>query len=122
MENVCYVEPLGLSGGLALWWKNDIHITIDTKEVSLINTTIDMNKGDGVIHITWIYGSTSWDERLHLWEKLKNIARARPRSWTCIREFNEITREVKGWTTEATKNDECLQRDDARYKARRYGV
>lgn len=66
LEKGCYVEPNGLYVGLALWCKKEIDITINHKEGSMIDTTINLNRGDGVIHITWIYGNTNWEGGLEL--------------------------------------------------------
>lgn len=77
LEKGCYVEPNGLSRGLALWWKKDIDVTIYHNEESMIDTTINLSRGDRVIHITWIYGSTNWEGRLGLWEKMRNINQTR---------------------------------------------
>lgn len=56
----------------------------------MIDSTININNGSVVIHVTWIYGSTNWNDRLQLWDKLRIIARTRSTSWMCVGDFNEI--------------------------------
>lgn len=79
-----------VGGGLTLWWRKEIDVIIYYKWQDMINTTINMNKGDGPVHITWIYGSTQWRERLRLWDELLNIAQTRNDPWVCLGSFNEI--------------------------------
>ncbi|KAK9018505.1 hypothetical protein V6N11_001478 [Hibiscus sabdariffa] len=42
MSNSFYVEPEGIAGGLALWWSDDIHITILHSSKNIIDTEISM--------------------------------------------------------------------------------
>lgn len=90
LDHSSYVEPNGTAGGLALWWSDTLDVTINSKDPSHIDTTIDMGNGSDRVHITWIYGSTKWEERLQLWERLRRLAYHRRGSWMVTGDFNEI--------------------------------
>lgn len=45
MERNCYVEPNGLSRGLALWWWKDIDVVIHRKEEAMVDTTVNLSNG-----------------------------------------------------------------------------
>lgn len=64
IENGEYVNPNGISGRLALWWTKEVQVVIHTKNEYMMDTTITKASGGGAMHITWIYRSTSWGERL----------------------------------------------------------
>lgn len=57
----------------------------------MIDTIVNLNRGDGDIHITWIYGRTRWDDHRELWEKLKVMAQTKNGPWMCVGYFNEIS-------------------------------
>lgn len=59
----------------------------------MIDATIKIYNENAMINVTWIYGSTNWNDRLILWDKLRNIARTRTRLWMCVIDFNEIAME-----------------------------
>lgn len=90
MDKACYVNPEGTAGGLALWWTKETEVTVHEKDGFMIDTTIKLHNKTGRMHITWLYGSTDWGERLNLWDKLTHIARRRKEPWMCVGDFNEI--------------------------------
>lgn len=92
LEKGRYVESNGLSGGLALWWRKDANVTIHRKDEYMMDTIVNMNKGDGDVYLTWIYGSTNWRDRLGLWKRMRTTVRTRNGSWMCVRDFNEIAK------------------------------
>lgn len=84
------MEQTGVAGGLALWWSDEIKMVIHTQDKSIIDTTVDLKDGKGDIHITWIYGSTKWEEMMRLWGRLRRIADGRNDPWMCVGDYNEI--------------------------------
>lgn len=58
----CYVDPVGLAGGLCLWWSNDINIKIISKNKNIIDTSVTNKKGSHML-MTWVYGPSDFNER-----------------------------------------------------------
>ncbi|XVE62330.1 hypothetical protein DITRI_Ditri06bG0109300 [Diplodiscus trichospermus] len=75
MEANEYVEPEALSGGLALWLKDEV--VCDFLEVSknCIDTMIVCDKFRVTCRITWVYRAPVNENRREVWQKLKVKAR-----------------------------------------------
>ncbi|GMP72335.1 hypothetical protein CsSME_00030417 [Camellia sinensis var. sinensis] len=61
--NYCYVDPIGLSGGLALWWSNEVNLQVRHKSPNIFRCLISK----GVVTEDWlttfIYAPPRWTER-----------------------------------------------------------
>ncbi|KAF7814503.1 reverse transcriptase [Senna tora] len=55
-SDACYVNPIGLSGGLALWWQADINLEILFKSENLIHVAVKGGLLDFHGFISFIYG------------------------------------------------------------------
>lgn len=44
-----------MSGGLSLWWKNEIHIRILAANHNLIDCDIQIKQQTGLMWVTWVY-------------------------------------------------------------------
>lgn len=104
MEKACYVNPEGIAEGLSLWWIKETEVTVHEKDGSMIDTTIKLQNNTGRMHITWLYGSTDWGDRLKLWEKLVHIARTRKGPWMCVGDFNEVAMESEKQGVDRSKH------------------
>ncbi|KAM2053759.1 hypothetical protein ACFX1T_003363 [Malus domestica] len=51
-----FVEAIGQSGGLCLWWKDNLEVQIIFSSVNAIDTCVQEFVSGSVIHITWMYG------------------------------------------------------------------
>ncbi|KAK8579409.1 hypothetical protein V6N12_069735 [Hibiscus sabdariffa] len=67
-----YVEPRGLAGGLALWWKENVSITIMKDSVNFIDTLISLNDEEPW-QCTFIYGPPHSSDKKQFWETFQQI-------------------------------------------------
>ena len=84
------VDPVGLSGGLALFWSDDIIVNISSSSANIIHTSIAGSKFDTPRYITFVYGPTDENYRNACWEEITCLARHMNQSWMCIGDFNDI--------------------------------
>ncbi|OMO55679.1 reverse transcriptase [Corchorus capsularis] len=83
-----YVDPEGLSGGLALWWKEGWIVNSIEETKNFIDTVIEK---DGVkFRITWIYGAPIYKDRKIVWDRIKRKAMGIDTAWMCIGDYNDI--------------------------------
>ncbi|KAF7152387.1 hypothetical protein RHSIM_Rhsim01G0140300 [Rhododendron simsii] len=85
-----YVKPVGLSGGLALWWKTEVDIDIETSSKNIVHTKISNNSNSYVWAASFIYGCPNREGRDQVWENLRGIWRSEILPWFGIGDFNEI--------------------------------
>ncbi|KAG5529490.1 hypothetical protein RHGRI_030022 [Rhododendron griersonianum] len=89
-HSASYVDPVGLAGGLALWWKTEMDIDIETSTKNIVHTIISDKSNSSVWAASFIYGSPNREGRDQVWEDLKGIGRTEILPWLCIGDFNEI--------------------------------
>lgn len=77
------------SGGLALYWKSDIHIQIHESNCNFIDTEITF-KGTSFLS-TFVYGAPDQSNRQGVWDSLSNLNSTRDKPWILTGDFNEIT-------------------------------
>ena len=83
------VNPIDLSGGLALFWKSDIKLDIKYADKNMIDMQVHF--GEVVFFLSCIYGEPASDERKKIvWERLSRIGVGRKEKWCLIGDFNEI--------------------------------
>ncbi|KAF7154618.1 hypothetical protein RHSIM_Rhsim01G0048000 [Rhododendron simsii] len=58
-----YVDPIGLSEGLALWWKNEVEIDIETSTKNIVHTVISEKSTSHVWAASFTYGSPNREGR-----------------------------------------------------------
>ena len=85
-------------GGLALLWKEDIMVGVQTLLDSHIDAVVDQGMNDAW-RITGFYGnpdSTSWEDS---WSLLRDLSHCFSLPQVCIGDFNEILKaeEKQGW-------------------------
>ena len=90
-KNGLIVPSRGSSGGLALFWKKEIRLDIQTYSHSYINAWIDGEDGIGWWHLTGFYGEPDTYGRWESWQKLKHLHGTSSLPWLAIGDFNEIT-------------------------------
>ena len=86
--NYFSVPPVGLSGGLSLFWKDGVEITLLESSPNLIDTKVT-HKGETTF-ISFIYGAPAMENRAQFWEKLSQIGKNRDLPWLISEDFNEI--------------------------------
>ena len=59
-------------GGLVLFWKNDVHVTIEDSHRYFINVTLDKNR-ETEWRFTGFYGEPETHQRMEAWNKLRSL-------------------------------------------------
>lgn len=87
-QNFVSVPPVGLSGGLVLFCKQEVDITVLFQSAHLIDCKINFNGFS--FYFSCVYGYPERQYRHLLWERLERIAVHRQGSWFITGDFNEI--------------------------------
>jgi hypothetical protein len=90
MPNMLVKDCEGQSGGLVLFWKNEVNL----RQVGLqsryhIDTEI-MEKDGFVWRFTGIYGEPKTEERDKTWQLMRTLKHQNDKPWLCVGDFNEI--------------------------------
>ena len=85
------VLRVGRSGGLVLYWRSSINLSIEGSDKYYIDAVIDKDQ-ESEGRLTGFYGELETARRSEAWEKLKNLSTRRERPWLCCGDFNEIIR------------------------------
>ena len=83
------VSSSGRSGGLGIFWKNDINIEIlpySQYHIDAVVSAPAMEKW----RLTCVYGEAQVRERHKTWDMLKYIKSSLDLPWLCIGDFNEV--------------------------------
>jgi len=97
LENV-HIEPrVNASGGLALFWKNEIDLNVLDSTPTDIDAVVNLGMDDAW-QLTGFYGNPITANREHSWVLLKHLCLKMEIPWLCVGDFNEITKieEKKG--------------------------
>ncbi|KAF7844736.1 reverse transcriptase [Senna tora] len=96
-DRTFYVDSEGKSGGLALWWKEEIDLNILLSSKNFIHSSV----GSGVIevpdYLTCVYGAPKERERRLVWDKLRGVGSSVQGSWLCIGDFNDVLCHSEKW-------------------------
>ena len=83
------VDPIGRSGGLALYYSHDSPVSIIYSSNRIID--IETSYKEKKIFISFVYGDPVQGLRDYVWERLTRIGITRLEPWFVIGDFNEIT-------------------------------
>ncbi|KAK4282358.1 hypothetical protein QN277_013745 [Acacia crassicarpa] len=89
-EEEWVVNPVGRSGGLALWWSEVITVNILFSSPNIIHTSVMSATLSTPSYITFIYGPMDEEERRLCWQEVRKISDHIRTSWLCLGDFNEI--------------------------------
>jgi len=87
-DRIFTVNPIGLSGGLALLWKQGVDIQIKYADKNLIDFQIQFGSFD--FFVSCVYGDPAFSSRPNVWEKIKRIGIQRKEPWCMLGDFNAI--------------------------------
>lgn len=79
---------MGLSGGLALFWKNNFEVEVLSSSSRVIDTKI--KAGSRSFYISFVYGDPVQQRRAEVWNILKDIGLHRSGGWFLVGDFNEL--------------------------------
>ena len=76
------------SGGLALFWKNDLNLTVLSSNKNVIDTEITHK---GIFFFgSFIHGEPDVSKRRYVWDQILSISANRDHPWFLTGDFNEI--------------------------------
>lgn len=82
------VPPEGLSGGLALFWKEGIDLSVLSSSPNYIDTSLTYQ---GIFsNVTFIYGEPQQNLRRDFWDKMSELGSGRESAWLITGDFNDI--------------------------------
>lgn len=82
------ISPIGLSGGLALLWKDDIEIEVLTSSPNFIDTKVKFK--NSMSYITFIYGAPQQENRARFWDHISSLGLNRDAAWLITGDLNDI--------------------------------
>lgn len=84
----CIVPPQGLSGGLVLFWTDEVVVEILASSPNFIDTKINFQNITSFI--TFVYGAPQVEDRQQLWNEISILGAERESAWLLMGDFNEI--------------------------------
>ncbi|KAL0729422.1 hypothetical protein Bca4012_025515 [Brassica carinata] len=87
-DNMISVEPIGLSGGLALIWKSNFDGVVLSSDKRIIDAKVTF--GLVSFFLSCVYGDPVRSKRQEFWERLIDIGLRRDEAWLLAADFNEI--------------------------------
>lgn len=86
--NMFTVPPIGLSGGLALLWKDGVDISVLTSSANVIDTKVNFKKKSS--DISFVYGAPQQENRAAFWNFMAGLGETKSSSWLITGDFNDI--------------------------------
>jgi len=78
-DHVFTVEPEGLSGGLALMWKDTYQVTILSSDKRIIDLKVTI--GSVTFYMSCVYGDPVAAKRHEVWNRLESLGLSRDDAW-----------------------------------------
>lgn len=92
-KHVFWVNPRGLSGGLGLFWNDNVNVQVMYSSLNVIQTCVTINERDECFDCSFVYGDPVYHHRRMFWTFLLGIQNDLNRPWCCIGDFNDILRQ-----------------------------
>ncbi|KAK8986463.1 hypothetical protein V6N11_010019 [Hibiscus sabdariffa] len=90
MDNAFYVDPVGIAGGLALWWKSDVKLSVLYHDNNTIDSIISIN-GEDDWYGTFIYAPPYEREKQEFWERIGSLRSDINTKWCIMGDTNTVT-------------------------------
>ncbi|EPS61587.1 hypothetical protein M569_13207, partial [Genlisea aurea] len=85
-----FVDAVGASGGLALFWKKELDVSLLSYSKWYIDVSINISFGDVQCRVTGFYDNPISSSRPDSWNLLRRLHRHSLRPWICVGDFNEV--------------------------------
>ncbi|GLT58614.1 hypothetical protein SLA2020_314910 [Shorea laevis] len=89
-SNGVYVEPQGYSGGLALWWTDDVHISIFSADKNVFDGSLSDAEYNVTWHFSFIYGEPNIQLRRDMWSRVIDLKRVAVIPWLLMGDLNLV--------------------------------
>jgi hypothetical protein len=83
------IDSDGLSGGLALFWHESVHVEIKKVTERFIDAHIRTSSADPVWHAMFVYGEPRVENRHRMWSALCDLKASSSLPWSVMGDFNE---------------------------------
>ncbi|XP_040996131.1 uncharacterized protein LOC121242293 [Juglans microcarpa x Juglans regia] len=90
MKNCYVVDSKGASGGMALFWKDDLNVSLTSYSHFHISTKIKQRGNKGEWLMTGFYGHPLISKRSSSWNLLNTLKPTDNVPWFCVGDYNEI--------------------------------
>ena len=90
-ENLFIAPRSNRGGGLVLFWRLPIDVTMEGLGKNYIDAIINKNQ-DNEWRFTGFYGEPETQRRIKSWNLLRNLAQKFQVPWLCAGDFNELMR------------------------------
>ncbi|GLT58542.1 hypothetical protein SLA2020_314270 [Shorea laevis] len=93
-----YVDPQGYLRGLALWWTDEVNISIFSSDKNMIDGCCSEASFSSAWHFSFVYGEPIIQLRSTMWNRILNLRRPEFIPWSIIGDLNLIgdSRDKKG--------------------------
>ncbi|XP_028081678.1 uncharacterized protein LOC114283052 [Camellia sinensis] len=88
-SNSCYVDLIGSSGGLALWWMDRFVLDVRSKSPNILRCIISPFAGR-CWAASFIYTPPCRRELRAFWHYLRGVAAEMHYPWLCVGDFNQV--------------------------------
>ena len=85
-----FVSSNDSSGGLAMLWKEEVKLHVQSFSLSHIDALVDDGTKIGKWHLMGFYGNPETSRRSESWAKLRQLRHTSTLPWLVIGDFNEI--------------------------------
>lgn len=86
--NYFSVPPVGLSGGLSLFWRDSVNLDVLKSSPNIIDVEIKL-KGSASF-VSFIYGAPEMENRAAFWDSVSQLGRGSDIPWLLTGDFNDI--------------------------------
>jgi hypothetical protein len=83
------IDSNGLSGGLALYWSEQIEVIVQEVTERYIDIHVRLAPQDPLWRLTCVYGEPRVDQRHLMWAKIQELKSRSALPWCLMGDFNE---------------------------------
>lgn len=87
-DHLYTVDPVNIGGGLALFWKNSVDVSLLYADKNILDVHIIYEEKQ--FNLSCVYGNPNSSLRHIVWERLSRFGVNRRTSWCMVGDFNEI--------------------------------
>lgn len=88
-ECSAYVDPVGIGGGLAVWWRNGLKIQILSLSRNIIHLVVSAGFWESPCFVTLVYAPPSQGS-YEFWRKLNLLKFSMEEDWVIFGDYNDI--------------------------------